>query len=851
MIAKKLYLKNFKSYGTNAGNPIEIDFTDYDKLAIVGNNGSGKSTLIDAITFALFGKAVATENKEVGSKELINDKAKDAYVKFVFEKDDIEYEVERTLRKSSGGIANLIIDGSPSGQNGIKAVTDAVTRILGMDYDTFISSTVIRQDEMGNLTSKKPAERKKTLVNIFGLNIYENFSEKAKEKMSNTRHNMEINDAIIREKNVLLQSEPSVKADMKTKRKEQRKLSLSKSKIDNKITAIIIKKNEYQEKNVEFEKAKTNFEGKQGELDREKQTLGEIELDLRKAKDAERKLKGLQPKLKEYQLKDKELEGLRKIKEDYEAAAHDQKVAQTAIVAENNKINSDISKINRELKKRNSQKNSKLIELNEIKKFSKTSKTVIEWIENEITQLSRQQKEKLQLVAARKQQITTAKSQLKEIEDNQTKIQKQKKNECPVCKQPLKRMTRTQLLRHFSNEISKQTKLLNGYQKSHTVLVSALSNLDIKLGKKVERSKELQKLRTKIGKITELEKGIGEIKKEMDSKSSERTELQRKLDKNEYSMRERKKVNEAVKIISELNFDQIRFKKVQSYVVKNKGVEELTARLETNAQRLPSLQTKLGEQKTKIVNLNNDLKQLRIKLAVLEPLAAKYQKFETERDEKEKDKNQMIQELTACETQISGCEKRLVEILETKSKIKDLQKEIDRQSIEIQAYKKLHEEIFGKDGIPTEILKVIIPEIESESSEILSKTSNGKFFTSIDFSSKDEIEIKAHDMNGEHPVFRFSGGERMRINLALRLGISEVIAQRKGTRSKLETLIIDEGFGQLDTEGRKAVVEVVNSLMDRFKKIFLISHVEDMKDAFDTKLLVENVDGNSKVRFVS
>lgn len=44
MIVKKLFLKNFKSYGTDNGIPIEIDFSNYEKLAIVGNNGAGKST---------------------------------------------------------------------------------------------------------------------------------------------------------------------------------------------------------------------------------------------------------------------------------------------------------------------------------------------------------------------------------------------------------------------------------------------------------------------------------------------------------------------------------------------------------------------------------------------------------------------------------------------------------------------------------------------------------------------------------------------------------------------------------------------------------------------------------------
>jgi len=78
----------------------------------------------------------------------------------------------------------------------------------------------------------------------------------------------------------------------------------------------------------------------------------------------------------------------------------------------------------------------------------------------------------------------------------------------------------------------------------------------------------------------------------------------------------------------------------------------------------------------------------------------------------------------------------------------------------------------------------------------------------------------------------------MRINLALRLGISEVIARRSGYKGKIETLIIDEGLSALDEEGRQATFEILRQLRQRFSKILVISHLDDVKDAFETRLVV-------------
>ncbi len=76
-----------------------------------------------------------------------------------------------------------------------------------------------------------------------------------------------------------------------------------------------------------------------------------------------------------------------------------------------------------------------------------------------------------------------------------------------------------------------------------------------------------------------------------------------------------------------------------------------------------------------------------------------------------------------------------------------------------------------------------------------------------------------------------SGGEEDIANLALRLAISQMIAERAG--QPLSLLVLDEIFGSLDEERRVAVIDLLRALADRFPQVILITHVESVREGFD------------------
>ncbi len=93
-----------------------------------------------------------------------------------------------------------------------------------------------------------------------------------------------------------------------------------------------------------------------------------------------------------------------------------------------------------------------------------------------------------------------------------------------------------------------------------------------------------------------------------------------------------------------------------------------------------------------------------------------------------------------------------------------------------------------------------------------------------------------------------SGGEEDVANLALRLAISQMIADRAG--QPLSLLVLDEIFGSLDEERRASVMDLLRSLADRFPQVILITHIESVRDGFDRIIRVDfDVDaGVARVR---
>jgi exonuclease SbcC len=148
---------------------------------------------------------------------------------------------------------------------------------------------------------------------------------------------------------------------------------------------------------------------------------------------------------------------------------------------------------------------------------------------------------------------------------------------------------------------------------------------------------------------------------------------------------------------------------------------------------------------------------------------------------------------------------------------------------------------FGKKGIQAMLIETAIPEIEHEANSLLARMTDNQmhltFETQRDTKKGDiseTLDIKIADGLGTRDYDAFSGGEAFRLNFAIRVALAKLRAKRAGAR--LETLVIDEGFGTQDARGRERLVEAITSVQSEFKQILVVTHIQELKELFPVQI---------------
>ncbi len=200
--------------------------------------------------------------------------------------------------------------------------------------------------------------------------------------------------------------------------------------------------------------------------------------------------------------------------------------------------------------------------------------------------------------------------------------------------------------------------------------------------------------------------------------------------------------------------------------------------------------------------------------------------------------------------------------------LETLQIQYEQQQQQLQSCKRqyrIYQELtqaFGKNGIQALMIENVLPQLEAETNQLLSRLSANQLHVQFvtqkagrSGSSKrknakliDTLDILIADARGTRAYETYSGGEAFRINFAIRLALAKLLAQRAG--AALQLLIIDEGFGTQDAEGCDRLIAAINAIACDFACILTVTHMPHLKEAFQARIEVNKTQQGSQLHLL-
>ena len=148
---------------------------------------------------------------------------------------------------------------------------------------------------------------------------------------------------------------------------------------------------------------------------------------------------------------------------------------------------------------------------------------------------------------------------------------------------------------------------------------------------------------------------------------------------------------------------------------------------------------------------------------------------------------------------------------------------------------------FGKKGIQKNIIKQDLPNIEKEINDVLQLLSDNamsvRFRTNkTNKKETDTLDVVVSDGNEIRNYETYSGGEKFRIDFACHIGLAKFLTKRAG--ATIDFFIIDEGLGSQDLAARQKFINILHKVSTIFKQVMCITHIQELQDAFSSKVLI-------------
>ena len=846
MIPLKLQLRNFMCYRELDS----LDFSGIHLACLAGDNGHGKSALLDAMTWALWGEARAKRDNE-----LIHLGQTEMEVEFEFALGENHYRVIRKRDSRKRGRSSLELQVRddhlfrPLTEPTIRKTQARINRLLRMDYETFINSAFLLQGRADEFTTKTAAERKRVLGEILGLSLYDQYEERAKERAKARKSEVEQIAAQIREMKRELERKPEYEEELKQAQADVENLNSTLRGAEEELRKLREEWKELELKQSQIEELSARLA--QGE--RELAEIGE-------------QMAACQERLAEYEAVISE----RKFIEEGFAAltaarqlheSLNEKLSQLVKLNERKgQLEATIAEARHALTLEQRLCSEKVGELSALAEKQETLEAELPRVRAELERLGQREGEReakqqeMRALSNENASLKTRNEQLKsEIDSLKEKsgLLQAAEAHCPLCGQGLSEGDRVRLEEQFTSEMAENDALYQANQARIEELVARSQVLEQEIeaiGRELATKGVLQKQEATLEKSLAEAKGAAE---ELVGQRAKLAELDERLTSEKYAEVEHVELADLLVQTGELGYDPEAHQEVRRDLA-------VLGRFEADKARLKAASERVDEERVNLERLRKNRARwqetLVADLAKKEALAQELTRLPELATQLE-GKSREVDELRGKEArarQVLGAARQKLDYCDYLTKEREKKLKERRQAAKEKA---IYDELrlaFGKRGLQAMIIESAIPEIEDEANRLLARMTDGRmhvrFETQRETLKGDTVEtlaIKISDELGTRSYELYSGGESFRVNFAIRIALSKLLARRAGAR--LQTLVIDEGFGTQDAQGRERLVEAINSIREDFEKILVITHIEELKDAFPVRFDVFKTPQGSQV----
>lgn len=759
---------------------ISLEFPD-GLTGILGPNGVGKSSLVEAVAWALYGSPVSrTRNEGIPFRG-----NKPCRVHLALEIDGEEYHVTRELRgQNCVAYAEVQRGQGIAEAKGAERATDFMTRLLRMDHRAFLVSFFARQKEVAELSAWQPADRRRYILRLLGLDRVDRAVKKLQEDIRDMERDLRAREAAL----------PSLEGIQAARQAAREKVALAAAQVEK--TRAILQATEQElsvarERLEAMEVQQRQYAALERARDLARQALESARREasihaerVRDLQDQKAQMDRLSPQLEPLESLRIQLQALVRAQEqEKHRASLRRRVADCRQVAED--LTAQVQFLQQQ-----------------VSEYEKTQ-TAYEQVEAEVAQA----RERLVQVQGH---IKENESRLAQIEQQRQKLLKNldalketgREAPCPVCRRPLSD-SYDEALQHLESDLLTLQREQEAY--------SRFLKEDETKGAALRRA------------LREQERYLQQLNGELRQLARAHATLQEKQRQLQRTAAELQKAQEELAAMGTVGYDPTVHQQVGAQVRTLERIEREVMRLRGAVERLPQEEAALCAAQQAIGQHEEALRLAEEKLATVpfDPAAFEAQRHLCRSLE-------VRQKAQAEEHQRATLEREraLAEQQQADARRDDYDRQLGDIRV-LRAEKENREALLHlMQAFRVDLIGRIRPALSAHTSSLVRDLTEGRY-SQVELD--EDYNLWMYDNGERREIAAFSGGENDLVHLCLRLAIAELISSSAGG-AEHGFLVLDEVLGSQDGERRQLILTALARLSHRFRQILMITHLDDIKE---------------------